>query len=155
MIVFIDSSVLGILANPNKVSEVRDCWEWIYRLLAKGVYVCSSQICDFEVRRSMILESQLKPSLNHIANLDQLQERISFLPITSELLKKASVLWATARSQGIPTADNKSLDVDIIICSHWQMLKEEFPGRYVAIATTNVKHLSCFTEAKLWRDISL
>ncbi|WP_242037922.1 hypothetical protein [Tolypothrix sp. FACHB-123] len=97
----------------------------------------------------MILESQLKLSFNHIANLDQLQEMISFLPITSELLKKASVLWATARSQGIPTADNKSLDVDIIICSHWQMLKEEFPGRYVAIATTNVKHLSRFTEAKL------
>jgi hypothetical protein len=155
MIVFIDSSVLGILANPNRVGEVRDCREWLYRLLAKGVYVCSSQICDFEVRRSMILESQIKPSLNHIPNLDRLQEIISFLPITSELLKKASVLWATARSQGIPTADKKSLDVDMIICSHWQMLQEEFPGRYVAIATTNVKHLSRFTEAKIWRDITL
>lgn len=88
MIVFIDSSVLGILANPNKVGEVRDCWEWIYKLLPKGVYVCSSQICDFEVRRSMILESQLKPSLNHIVNLDQLQEFIPLLPITPELLKK-------------------------------------------------------------------
>jgi hypothetical protein len=155
MIVFIDSSVLGILANPNRVGEVRDYREWLYRLLAKGVYVCSSQICDFEVRRSMILESQIKPSLNHIPNLDRLQEIISFLPITSELLKKASVLWATARSQGIPTADKKSLDVDMIICSHWQMLQEEFPGRYVAIATTNVKHLSRFTEAKIWRDITL
>jgi hypothetical protein len=155
MIVFIDSSVLGILANPNRVGEVRDCREWLYRLLAKGVYVCSSQICDFEVRRSMILESQIKPSVNHIPNLDRLQEIISFLPITSELLKKASVLWATARSQGIPTADNKSLDIDMIICSHWQMLQEEFPGRYVAIATTNVKHLSRFTEAKIWRNISL
>ncbi len=155
MIVFIDSGVLGILANPNRVGEVRDCREWLYRLLAKGIYVCSSQICDFEVRRSMILESQIKPSLNHIPNLDQLQEIISFLPITSELLKIASVLWATARSQGLPTADNKSLDIDMIICSHWRILQEEFPGRYVAIATTNVKHLSRFTEAKRWRDISL
>ncbi|BAY31813.1 hypothetical protein NIES2107_36990 [Nostoc carneum NIES-2107] len=49
MIVFIDSSVLGILANPNRIGEMRDCREWLYRLLAKGVYVCSSQICDFEV----------------------------------------------------------------------------------------------------------
>lgn len=153
MIVFIDSSVLGILANPNRVGEVRDCREWLYRLLAKGVYICSSQICDFEVRRGMILESQIKPSLNNIPNLDKLQEVISFLPITSEVLKKASVLWANARIQGIPTADDKSLDIDMIICGHWQILQEEFPGRYIAIATTNVKHLSRFSEARIWRDI--
>ncbi|BAY12218.1 nucleic acid-binding protein [Calothrix sp. NIES-2098] len=155
MIVFIDSGVLGILANPNRAGEVRDCREWLYRLLAKGVYVCSSQICDFEVRRSMILESQIKPFFNHIPNLDRLQEIITFLPITAELVKKVSALWAVARSQGLPNADAKSLNIDMIICSHWQMLQEEFPGRYVAIATTNVKHLSRFTEAKIWRDISL
>ena len=155
MIVFIDSGVLGILANPNRIGEISDTQEWLYRLLSQGVYVCSSEICDFEVRRSLILESQKKPYLNSIKNLDQLREIISFLPVTSELLKKASVLWASARSQGIPTADNKSLDIDIIICSHWQMLKEEFPGRYIVIATTNVKHLSRFTEANSWRNIQL
>jgi hypothetical protein len=155
MIVFIDSSVLGILANPNRIGEASDCREWLYKLLSRSAYVCSSQICDFEVRRSMLLESHHKPHLNSIPNLDNLQEIISFLPITSELLKKASSLWADARSQGIPTADNKSLDIDIIICSHWQMLKEEFPARYVVIATTNVKHLSRFSEAKTWRDISI
>ena len=60
MIVFIDSGVLGILANPNKLAEVSDCQEWLYKLLSQGVYVCSSEICDFEVRRSLILESQKK-----------------------------------------------------------------------------------------------
>lgn len=154
MIVFIDSSVLGILSNPNRLSEVMDCCEWLYRLLSRGVYVCSSEICDFEVRRSLILEFQKKPHLNSIQKLDELREIISFLPITSELLKTASSLWASARNQGIPTADNKSLDIDIIICSHWQILQEEFPGRYVVIATTNVKHLSRFAEAKSWRDFN-
>lgn len=155
MIVFIDSGVLGILANPSKLNEVSECQEWLYRLLSQGVYVCSSEICDFEVRRSLILESQKKPRLNSIQNLDQLREIISFLPVTSELLKKAAVLWSYARSQGIPTADNKSLDIDIIICSHWQELKEEFTGRYVVIATTNVKHLSRFAEAQTWKNIKL
>ncbi|MBD2199026.1 MULTISPECIES: type II toxin-antitoxin system VapC family toxin [Calothrix] len=155
MIVFIDSGVLGILANPYKTGEVSDCEEWLYKLLSRGINVCSSELCDYEIRRSLILTYQKQPQLPVIENLDKLREIINFLPITSELLKKASVLWATARSQGIPIADDKSLDVDIIICSHWQMLTEEFPGRYVAIATTNVKHLSRFTEAKLWRDISL
>jgi hypothetical protein len=39
------------------------------------------------------------------------------------------------------------------ICTHWQKLKKEFPGRYIVIATTNVKHLSRFAEAKNWVDI--
>jgi hypothetical protein len=153
MIVFIDSSVLGIIANPNKIGEPNKCREWLYKLLSQGVYICSSEICDFEIRRNLILEYQKKPHLNSIQNLDKLQEIISFLPIDWELLKEASTLWASARSQGIPTADNKSLDIDIIICSHWQKLKEKFPGRYIVIATTNVKHLSRFAEAKNWIDI--
>ena len=155
MIVFIDSGVLGILANPNKMNEVSDCQEWLYKLLSQGVYVCSSEICDFEVRRSLILESQKKPNLNSIQNLDQLREIVTFLPVTSKLLRTASTSWASARSQGIPKADNKSLDIDIIICSHWQELQKEFPGRYIVIATTNVKHLNRFTEAETWRNIKL
>ena len=153
MIVFIDSSVLGILANPNKISESSKCREWLYKLLAQGIYICSSIICDFEVRRGLILEYQKKPYLTSIQNLDQLAEIIAFLPITSELLKQASILWASACTQGIPTAEQKSLDIDIIICSHWQQLKEEFPGCYIVIATTNIKHLSRFAEAKTWREI--
>lgn len=113
-------------------------------------------VCNnYKNLRSLILESQKKPHLNSIKNLDQLREIIDFLPVTSELLRKASNFWASARSQGIPTANNKSLDIDIIICSHWQELKEEFPGRYIVIATTNVKHLSRFTEANIWRSIQL
>lgn len=76
------------------------------------------------------MASEKKPELKSIDNLDELREIISFIPVTSTLLKKAAYIWASARSQGIPTADEKSLDVDIIICTHWQIIKEEFPGRY-------------------------
>lgn len=153
MIVFIDSGVLGILANPNKTGEASDCEEWLYTLLSQGVYVCSSDLCDYEVRRSLVLVSEKKPELKSIDNLDEIREIISFLPVTSALLKKAASVWASARSQGIPTSDDKSLDVDMIICTQSQMIKEEFPGRYIVIATTNVKHLSRFAEAKTWREI--
>ncbi len=53
----------------------------------------------------------------------------------------------------MPTADDMSLDADVIICAQYQLLAEEYPGRYVVIATTNVKHLSRFTEAKEWPNI--
>lgn len=153
MIVFIDSGVLGKLANPTKYGEINDCLECLYGLLARGVNVCSSQLCDYEVRRSMVLEARNKPHLTSLSNLNKLQGFINFLPVTSEVLLQAAELWASARSQGIPTADNKNLDADMIICSHWQMLTEESPGRYVVIATENVKHLSRFAESKNWRDI--
>lgn len=152
MIVFIDSGILGILANPNKKGEVSDCEQWLYKLLSQGVYICSSDLCDYEVRRNLILETNKKPHLNSIKNLDELRELITFLPVSPSLLIQAASLWAEARVGGMPTADDKTLDVDIIICTHWQMLKEEFPSRYIVIATTNVKHLSCFAEALSWRD---
>jgi predicted nucleic acid-binding protein len=119
----------------------------------QGVYVCSSDICDFEVRRGLVLALRNKPEFNGIQNLDEIREIIDFLPINSSLLRQAAHLWASARSQGTPTADNKSLDVDIIISAHWQVLKESFPGRYIVVATTNVKYLSRFTEAKVWNNI--
>lgn len=153
MIIFIDSGVLGILTNPYKFGEARDCEHWLYTLLSQGVYICSSDICDFEVRRGLVLALQNKPKFSGIQNLDEIRDIIDFLAIDSVLLRKAADLWASARSQGIPTADQKSLDVDIIISAHWQMLTDNFPGRYIVVATTNVKHLSRFTEAKVWKDI--
>ncbi len=85
--------------------------------------------------------------------MDRLSKIIDFLPVSQIVLKTASQIWAEARNQGIPTADEKSLDADVIICAQWQLLTEEYPGRYIVIATTNVKHLSRFTQAKKWQDI--
>ncbi len=154
MIALIDSGVLGKLCNPNSSSEVEAAREQLYALLAKGVYIVSSQICDYEVRRSLILNSLRGFSSEGIENLNKLSEFVDFLPVNKAVLKEAANLWAEARIQGIPTADDKSLDVDIIICAQYKILEQEYPGRYIVIATTNVKHLSRFTEAKKWQEIS-
>lgn len=153
MIVLIDSGVLGKLCNPNSSPEVEAARERLYTLLAKGVYIVSSQICDYEVRRSLILNSLRGFSSEGIDNLNKLSEFIDFLPLNNTVLLKASKLWAEARIQGIPTADDKSLDADIIICAQYKVLEQEYPGRYIVIATTNIKHLSRFTEAKEWQEI--
>jgi hypothetical protein len=75
------------------------------------------------------------------------------IPVDEPALELAAKLWAEARNKGLPTADDLSLDADVIICAQYRLLAEEYPGRYVVIATTNVKHLSRFTEAKEWQDI--
>jgi hypothetical protein len=153
MIVFVDTGVLGLLANPNKKGEAADCEQWLLGLLSKGVSVLTSDICDYEVRRNLILESFRKPNINSVTSLDELKELVVFLPISKEVMIKAASLWAEARRLAVPTADDKSLDADIIICAQYKLLEQEYPGRYIVIATTNVKHLSLFTEAKEWQEV--
>ncbi|MGB5771266.1 MAG: type II toxin-antitoxin system VapC family toxin, partial [Crocosphaera sp.] len=79
MIVFLDSGVLGLLTNPNKEGKPLLCENWLYSLLAKGVYVVSSDVCDYEVRRSLILEKAKNPGLDSVNNLDELRDIIDFL----------------------------------------------------------------------------
>ncbi len=102
MIVFLDSGVLGLLTHPNKKGQPLLCENWPYSLLGKGFRVVSSDICDYEVRRSLLLEATKKMNYNSVNNLNELRE---------------------------------------------------YPGRYIVIATTNVKHLSEFTEALKWENI--
>ncbi len=125
MIVLLDSSVLGQLCNPNPSEQTIAVNNWMYFLLARGVVMFTSQICDYEVRRSLILNSMKGASSQGIDNLDELSEIIDFLPVSEIVLKTAAKIWAEARNKGIPTADEKSLDADLIICAQWQLLTEE------------------------------
>ena len=64
-------------------------------------------------------------------------------------------IWATARSEGQPTAGDRNLDADMIICATWQDLATSYPGQEVVIATTNVRHLSRFATAVRWEDLRI
>lgn len=149
MIVILDSGVLHTLISNSKVKEVINCQNWFYYLLSRSALVVTSVICNYEVRRELVRRKNIK----ELNNLNQLKSLIDLLNIDEPTLDLAAELWAEARSKGLPTADNLSLDADAIICAQYQLIAEKYPGRYVVIATTNVKHLSCFTEAKEWQDI--
>ncbi len=109
MIVFLDTGVLGLLSSPNNRGEAKECKEWFYRLLARSIYVVTSDICDYEVRRSLLLASLTNPTVKGIENLDELQQVIDFLALTKGVMREACIFWAEARSQGLPTADEKIL----------------------------------------------
>jgi tRNA uridine 5-carbamoylmethylation protein Kti12 len=111
--------------------------------LSKGAYVVSSDSCDYEVRKSLLLESVKKNSFNSLDNLD------------TEVMLESSQIWVETRKIGQQTADNYNIDVDIIILAHWQLLKKQYPSRYLVIATTNVKHFQGFAEALNWQDVNL
>jgi predicted nucleic acid-binding protein len=106
-----------------------------------------------------LISSALK-SQKSVAGLDLLDalkvdSPLEFLPVSTETFKLAANLWARAASEGHTTRDKRNIDVDIIISAQYQILRDEFPGRRVIVATTNLKHLSRFCDAANWRDIKL
>jgi predicted nucleic acid-binding protein len=154
MIVFIDTSVLGLLCNPNSLPDAVECQAWSEKLLARATYLVTSELCDYELRRGLVLAQKTGSSDEGIKILDNLRILIDFLPFTQNVAQIASELWANARLQSQPTADENNIDVDMIISAHWKLLKAEFPGRYVVVSTTNIRHLQLFTEAQEWREIA-
>jgi len=153
MIVLLDTSILGLVASPSQKGEAKLCKRWLYQLLARSAYVVTSDLCDYEVRRGLLLASLRHPSVEGLNNLNELSNILDFLPLTPSVMKCAAQLWAESRYLGQPTADEKNIDGDVIIAAQWQLLKEEYRGQYIVIATTNVKHLQRFAEAKTWQEI--
>jgi predicted nucleic acid-binding protein len=153
MIVFLDSGIIGLLSSPNDRELAINCQSWLYRLLARSVYVVSSDICDYEVRRGLELALHKNPHVSGLSRLDALAQIVDFLPTERIVLQRAAKIWAEARITGQGTAGDRELDADIIIAAHWLILNEEYPGQAVTIATTNVKHLSRFTIARSWEEI--
>lgn len=154
MIVFLDTSVLGKLSNPNQQEEAIRCQSWFERLLARGVYFVSSELCFYEIQRSLILSVKKGSNSEGLEKLNFLRTFIDVLPVDQSVANLAAEIWAEARLQGTPTADTNALDIDIIIAAHWRLLTQQFPSRYIVVSTTNIRHLSLFTEAQEWQNIN-
>ncbi len=65
---------------------------------------------------------------------------------------RAAEFWAKARMMGMPTADDKALDADVILSAQAEVLHEQ-KGMETVIATTNIGHISRFTKADIWTNI--
>ncbi|WP_445174918.1 type II toxin-antitoxin system VapC family toxin [Microcoleus sp.] len=147
MIVLLDSGPLGILTNPKGSPVTVECRIWVRSLLLKGYKVKLPEIADYEVRRELLRANKL----TGVQRLDDWKERLEYLPITTPVILKAAQLWAESRQAGIPTADPKELDGDVILAAQGLLVGEG--GEEVVIATTNVGHLSRFVDARELRDI--
>jgi predicted nucleic acid-binding protein len=117
--------------------------------------VVSSKICDYEVRRGLLLAQKQGLVADGLPILEDLYELIDFLPVEDRTLDLAADIWATARASGQPTAGDLNLDADMIICATWQDLASRYPGQEVVIVTTNIRHLSRFANAVIWQDLKV
>lgn len=154
MIIFLDTNILGKLSNPNQVGETFKCQQWFEKLLVRGVYFVSSELCFYEVKRSLILAVKKGGTNRGIKKLEELRLFVDVLVVNKQISELASQIWAETKLQGIPTANLENIDIDIIISAHWQLLNQEFPGRSIIVSTTNIKHLGLLTDAREWHNIN-
>ena len=159
--IFLDSGPLGLVTHPKANAESTNCIAWLLGLLEKeGVKVCIPEICDYEIRRDYVrrVEKNTDPqdavrAKKALENLDQLKTVISYVQINTPMMNRSAQLWASARNNGISTADDKSLDCDVILAA--QALVSTPATDNLIIATSNVRHLARFAKAQKWEDIKL
>ena len=142
MIVLLDAGPLGMISNPNASITNAACYQWMESLVLNGDEVLVPEIADYEVRRELLRARKTQG----LARLDILKNSLGYLPLTTPVMLKAAELWAQARNSGLPTADPKALDCDVILAA--QALEKDG-----IVATENVGHLSRFVDARDWRDL--
>ena len=136
-----------MVCHPGGVDEIDACQLWLQKLLERGTRVAIPEIADYELRRELI-RARKKPG---IARLDALEASLEYLPLTTAAMRRAAELWAEVRQQGVPTADPKALDGDVILAA--QALSTGLPSTDIVVATTNVGHLARLIPAALWQEI--
>lgn len=143
--IVLDAGPLGLATNPKRSSLNLACAEWVQtRILARDRVVIP-EIADYEVRRELVRANKTAG----LARLDGLIQTVTYLPITTEAMRLAAVLWAQCRQQGMPAADDKELDADVILAAQARLLSADS----VVIATTNVGHLGRLAHAQVWQSI--
>ena len=143
-IVVLDSGPVGLLTRRKGIPLVDACREWQANLLTQDVRIILPEIVDYEVRRELL---RLK-AYSSIARLDELTAALEYLPITTKAMRLAASLWAQVRQHGLPTADPKELDGDVILAAQTILLGESD----AVVATTNIGHLTRFVSARHYKD---
>ena len=150
LVILLDSSPLRLVTQRQGVSAADDCRQWGEPCELAGARILVPAIVDYEVRRELLRTRKVAA----IARLDTFirAEPERWIALTDTVFRLAAELWARSRQQGLPTADPKELDVDVILSA--QALTLGVPPDDVVVATTNIGHLSRFVNARLWTDIT-
>ncbi|HEY1012224.1 MAG TPA: hypothetical protein VGE07_05915 [Herpetosiphonaceae bacterium] len=143
-VLILDTSVLGQIAHPRPNA---DLLAWIVAALRTGAVIAYSEVTDYELRRSF-LQADLTKSLSR---LDACATLYTYLPLSTDVMRRAAVVWAQARRMGRPLADVTRLDGDAILLGQALLLQDD--GDQVRIITDNVKHLGLFADAQRWPEL--
>jgi predicted nucleic acid-binding protein len=143
--ILLDAGPVGVLTNPNHTPARLSAGRWLAGLLAAGRRVILPDGSDYEFRRELLF----RQSTQALSRLSWLRTQVELLPISSPAMLRAAELWADARRRGFSTAPAGALDFDVILAAQADTL-----GGPTVVATMNVAHLSRFTSAEFWLNIT-
>lgn len=157
MIVILDTAIITLLVTESQpLKEPYQCKEWLFKLLARGVYVVIPEICIYEVYRGILYIARKKQKTVDIKkrNLENLVKYVDCLPLSIDVLERAAFLWSEAMLSG--NIRPKGVDIDMLILAHLQIVRERYEGRSAIVATKNLKDFLLFDrdDAAEWQDIS-
>ena len=147
LMILLDAGPLGMITNPKSSPESEACKNWLTSVASNGAEVMIPEIADYEVRRELLRAGKDAG----IGRLDALKSMLGYAPITTSVMLKAAEFWAAARKMGRQSANDASLDADMILAAQAAALAGD--GEEAVIATTNVRHLVLFARARVWREI--
>ena len=145
MSLVLDTSVLGRLCHPS-ASVSAPVLDRLARVRGerRNASVYLPEIADFEVRRELLRLARSAGSAEKSARatealerLDDLCEELFYLAIDTPAMKLAAELWAEVRRRGMPTADDVTLDADVILAAQTLRIRG-------TVATVNVRHFERF-----------
>lgn len=148
--IVLDAGPLGLLTQRRGVPPADVCRAWLADVIRNGISVYVPAIAEYEIRRELLRADKV----HVIRRLDAFiaADANRYLPITTEIMKRAAQFWADARRRGQPTAADAALDADCILAAQSVVLG--LPDS-VIIATTNTGHLRQFVAAEAWDKIRL
>jgi len=146
-IISLDSGPLSLVTQQRGAIEADACKQWLAGHLARGTRVVVPEIVEYELRRELLRAKKTR-SLKRL-DVFIAAETDRFIPLSRRAILKAAELWAESRQKGLPTADPKELDIDVIQAA--QLLTANVDPNDLTVATANVGHLSRFVRAEHWQ----
>ena len=125
--ILLDSGPLSQITHPRVNPHIR---QWLTFIKTQRWIVQIPEICDYEVRRELLLHDFDKS----IGRLNQFRQRKQLLAITSETLLTAAEIWAWIRAKGQSTKDDRALDVDVILIAQ-AIAQQELFERVIVVTT--------------------
>ena len=136
--VLLDTGPLGRLVHPHANQEIA---RWLKAAASRGAIVLIPEIADYELRRELLLNGFTRS----LERLDDFEQTLGYVRLTTKTMRRAAELWADARQAGRPTADEKALDADVILAA-----QAEATGS--AVVTDNPGHLARYVPTVDWRS---
>ena len=149
MFLLLDSGVLGRLCHTNEqqyLPVAKRLWQFLDAAPdIRKVFI--PEISDYETRRKLLHLIAKQQSLPEVIDrLNAAPEDFTYLPLDTPTMQLAAELWSDARLKGRPTANDVSLDADVILAAQ----AKQVGG---IVVTTNRKHLSRFVPTIDWTEI--